>query len=152
MRTSCKNRGLAPLAAGIMLLLICLASTPDVSAADVVIIAHPKVSDNSLSESQLKAIFLGQEKSWPAGGRVELVMLRKYSEIHDEFFKKTIGRNISQFTNYWKKQVFTGKGKMPRQFDSESEVVEYVSATEGAIGYISSGTDKGAAKIITITQ
>jgi ABC-type phosphate transport system substrate-binding protein len=32
--------------------------------------------------------------------------------------------------------VFTGQGSMPKTFDTESALMEYVAATPGAIGYV----------------
>ncbi len=39
---------------------------------------------------------------------------------------------------------------MPKMFDSEAALVEYVAATPGAIGYVSKGTDHEKAKTLAI--
>ncbi len=39
---------------------------------------------------------------------------------------------------------------MPKQFETEGKLLEYVSSTEGAIGYASAGAARGAAKTISI--
>ena len=36
--------------------------------------------------------------------------------------------------------VFTGNGTPPKQFKTEQELLEYVTETEGAIGYIDAET------------
>ncbi len=57
MRT-CKRKFYSlPLAAG--LVLLALASAPCATAADIVVVANPKVADGSLSGDQVKSIFLG---------------------------------------------------------------------------------------------
>jgi hypothetical protein len=40
--------------------------------------------------------------------------------------------------NYWRKMIFTGKGVMPISFDQETEAIDYIGRTEGAIGYVAS--------------
>lgn len=120
------------------------------AAADTMVVANSRVTDSSLSGDQIKAIFLGQMTSWPSGAKVEFVTLKDSSEIHEDFLKKYVGRSSAQFSNYWKQQVFTGKGRMPKQFESETKLLEYVSATDGALGYIAAGTAKGAAKTISV--
>ena len=35
--------------------------------------------------------------------------------------------------------IFTGKGTPPRSFAEEANMVSYIAATTGAIGYISNG-------------
>ncbi len=119
-------------------------------AADIVVVANPKVADSSLSDEQIKGIFLGQMKAWPSGVKAEVVILKETSDLHEDFLNKHIGRSAAQFNNTWKQLVFTGKGRMPKEFATEGKLSEYVSATEGAVGYISSGTAKGSAKAISI--
>ncbi|MBN2064617.1 MAG: hypothetical protein JW745_07420, partial [Sedimentisphaerales bacterium] len=48
----------------------------------------------------------------------------------------------SQFINSWKKLVFSGKSKMPKDFATEKEMVEYIAKTSGAIGYVHVNTSK----------
>ena len=46
--------------------------------------------------------------------------------------------------------MFTGKGIMPKVFDNAEDVVSFVSATDGAIGYVSGNTRTENVKIISI--
>ncbi len=54
--------------------------------------------------------------------------------------KNYVGKSFDQFNNYWKQQVFTGNGQMPKAFDNVKDLVDYVSKTDGAVGYLSSDT------------
>jgi ABC-type phosphate transport system substrate-binding protein len=123
------------------------------SAADVVVVVSSKVAQSALTKDNLKAIFLGQMTTWQSSAKVEFVTLKEGSEVHEAFLKKYIGRSASQFNNFWKQQVFTGKGRFPKQFDSESKLLEYVSANDSAIGYVSLNAAKGSsAKIMPINE
>jgi len=141
---------LFPMVTVFLFVLALTSLAPCGEAAEIVVVANSKVTDGSLSGDQLKAIFLGQQTSWPSGARVEFVTLKDSSAIHESFLKKYVGRSAAQFSNYWKQQVFTGKGRMPRQFDTEGKLLEYVSATDGAVGYVSAGAAKANVKTISI--
>ena len=77
-------------------------------------------------------------------------MTLKGGRTHDDFLKKYLGKSSSQFQRYFRTLVFTGKGSIPKSFDSEEAVVGFVTGTDGAIGYISNGTATGSAKVLTI--
>jgi len=74
----------------------------------------------------------------------------KDSQTHDDFLKTYLQKSTSQFQRYFRTLVFTGKGKVPKSFDSEESLVGYVAGTNGAIGYVSSGTNTGSVKVINV--
>ena len=114
----------------------------------VVIIANKNVPDSSLSIEEVKRIFLAKKRLWRNGSKIEFVTL-KGCAAHDVFLKSYLEKTPSQYYSYFKNLVFTGKGKALRTFSTEAELVKYVSGTDGAIGYVSSGTNTRSAKVIT---
>ena len=114
----------------------------------VVIIANKNVPDSSLSIEEVKRIFLAKKRLWRDGSKIEFVTL-KGCAAHDVFLKSYLEKTPSQYDSYFKNLVFTGRGKALRTFSTEAEVVKYVSGTDGAIGYVSSGTNTRSAKVIT---
>ena len=95
-----------------------------------------------LSSADVKEIFLGAKTS-VGGGDVEPV-LAKSGAAHDAFLKAYVGKSDQGLANHFKSLVFTGKGSMPKAFATDAEIVKYVVATKGAIGYISGSADAGA--------
>jgi ABC-type phosphate transport system substrate-binding protein len=96
----------------------------------------------------VRNIFLGKKTKWDNGQQIVIVTL-KDSETHKNFLKKYIAKTATQFKSYWKKQVFTGKGSVPKSFEKEEDLLDFVAGTEGAIGYVSSGLNTDAVKTIT---
>ena len=123
-------------------------STWQVTAADVQIIANASVAAGELSAADVKEIFLGAKTS-VAGGDVAPVLARG-GAAHDAFLAAYVGKSDQGLRNHFKALVFTGKGSMPKSFDSDAEIVKYVSSTRGAIGYVSGSVDPGAAKKIAV--
>ncbi|MBW1898141.1 MAG: hypothetical protein JRI61_03685, partial [Deltaproteobacteria bacterium] len=119
----------------LMLVMLCMASTT--SFAEVLIIANKNVSEDSISKEGVKKIFLGKTVKWDDKSSISFVVLK--SDVHKAFLKEYIKRSSSQYTNHFKMMVFTGKGRKPRAFDTEKDLIRYVAATEGAVGYISRG-------------
>ncbi len=129
------------------LVLIALTPGPSISTTlhspslaeksdSAVIIAHPDVETKGLNLVALKNIFLGKTTTWGDKKKIVFVNLSG-GEIHKDFTKRYTSKTTSQYKRYWKKRVFTGKGNMPRCFATEKALLDYVSRTPGAIGYIS---------------
>ena len=125
-----------------------LACTP-VLAQNVVVIVNNSVTESTLDQAALEKIFLGKRSHWADGGAIVPVTLADGS-IHDTFLEMYVKKNASQFSAFWKQAVFTGKGTPPRSFKTEEELVRYVAATPGAVGYISSRTRAEGVRKIAI--
>ena len=104
---------------------------------------------DTISKKTLKKILLGKAKKWDDGSPIVLVMLEG-GDTHEGFVKKFAGKSAKQFTNYWRKMVFSGKGKMPQAFADEAALIAFVAATPGALGYAAEGAALGDAKAATI--
>lgn len=130
------------LVAAILLPVLCL-------AGDVVLIGNPSVPTSVLSQYEVKNIFMGSTVTWSDGSEVNIVV-QKDSPIHEKFLKKYIQKTSPQFSNHWKKQVFTGKGFAPPSKTGDQAVIDFVSQTKGAIGYVSSDTSLANVKIISV--
>lgn len=120
-------------------------------AAEVVIIANTSVGDATLTKKGIRDIYLGKQVKWADGSKIYLSALKK-SDIHKKFTKNYLSKNPAQFRMYWKKMVFTGKGRAPESYKSEADILKYVAETEGAIGYISSGISPEKVKLITVSD
>lgn len=101
----------------------------------VVLVAHNSVPGNALSKTDVQNIFLGK-KTKLESAPISIILLKE-GELHEQFLKDYLSRTPDQYLKYWKKLIFTGEGKAPKTVATEEELVQYVAATEGAIGYVS---------------
>ncbi len=118
------------------------------SASEVRIIANPSVTSSSIRKADAAKIFLGKTTFWDNGDKIIPVILRS-GEVHENFLKQYIEKTPSQFTMYWKQIVFSGKGLELKSFDSESDLVKFVSETGGAVGY-AENPPHGSVKILVV--
>jgi hypothetical protein len=119
------------------------------AASDVKVIANSSVKVSQVSPAELKSIFWKTKTSLDDGSHVEPVLL-KSGGAHEAFVKQYTGKTTAGLETYYRSLVFTGKGAMPKRFASEAEVVEYVTKTKGAIGYVSGEASTEGVKILEV--
>ena len=120
----------------LILLLGSLGSWSAASAQDVVLVANKGVQISEITDADLRGIFMGTKTRFADGSHAVPVTL-KGGPVHEVFLKNHVGEDPEEFRSQWRKVVFTGQGAMPKAFDSESALIEYVADTPGAIGYVS---------------
>jgi hypothetical protein len=120
----------------LILLLGFIGCWSEASAQDVVLVANKGVQISEIRAADLRAIFMGAKTRFADGSHAVPVTL-KGGPAHEVFLKNHVGESPDEFRAQWRKAVFTGQGAMPKAFDSESALIEYVAATPGALGYVS---------------
>lgn len=136
------------------MILLVLLSIPDnfAFASRIIIIAHPGIPNTILKKSDLKKIYLGDITTWEDGKKIDFSVIRT-GPVHELFLKTYIDKSPVLYTRHWKRQLLTGKkAKLPRLFTSEKKVIDFISKTEGGIGYVSSVPPDCNLKIIKIIE
>ncbi len=105
------------------------------SATDYVVVVNKSLNIDNISSSDLSAIFTGKKKFWDSGEKVTIAIFAD-EEVQQEFLSEHVRKTPSQYKNFWKKMVFTGKANMPDYINTLDEVVAFVNATPGAIAFI----------------
>ena len=131
-----------------LVILICLLSATlcATHAHAQLIIANPSVKSANVSKSDIKEVFTG-DSSTVGGSRVTPILL-KSGPAKDRFLSTYIGKSEAAFMASWRTLVFSGQATMPKSFDSEAAVVEFVAKTPGAIGYIGKETPHEGVKVL----
>jgi ABC-type phosphate transport system substrate-binding protein len=126
---------------------LALAGRP-AAAADVVVVVNPAAGVSEVSAGDLKEIFLGTKTA--VGGSDMQPVLAESGAAHEAFLKSYVGKSEQALKVHFKSLVFTGKGSMPKTFASDAEIVKYVAATKGAIGYVAASAVNAGVKTITV--
>jgi ABC-type phosphate transport system substrate-binding protein len=127
-----------------LILSLCLSGT---ALAEQIVIVNKGVSESVMDASTLQRIYLGRKTTWSNGETIVPVTLHK-GPVHREFIENVLNKTTTQFTLYWKQMIFTGKGLPPKSFESEADVVDFVSGVSGGIGYIDSATTHDGVKVV----
>lgn len=139
---------------GIKKLLFVVATVGTFGAANVLtgeikIIANLNVDTSEISRNDLQRVFLLTRTSLPGATHVEPV-LERGGTVSDMFLKEHMGRTNAALMTYYRSLLFSGKGSIPKSFDSDSEVVGYVARTKGAIGYVDMGANTPGVKTLKV--
>ena len=102
----------------------------------VVVIVNKDVAETTMTQKDIEAIFLGKKTKWDNKAKITILTL-KSGDVHTAFVTDYVNSTAAKFKSHWKKQVFTGKADAPDDFKTEKEMIEKVSKTKGAIGYVS---------------
>lgn len=132
-------------------LLLSLAMWVPVTLADIVVITNPS-NTATLSQSDVKRIFLGKMKSFPDGGTILSVNQSAGSDVRKTFDKQALGKSPSQMKAYWSKLVFSGKGNPPKELLSDAEIIKLVAENPAVIGYIDSANKTSDVKVVATYQ
>ena len=129
-------------------LLFLSAAVPSHSSKEVIFIVNSSVQIETISKDVIQQIFIGDKIAWSDTQDIELCILTK-SDPLKLFLKTYIDMNSTKFKRHWKKILFTGMGTYPKFFDNEAELIQYVSKTDGAIGFIGALPEEVDVKVIT---
>ena len=123
------------------------AAVPAAQAEAIIFIANKSVKASEISQNEVRDVFLGDSSSVGASHVVPAVLQK--GEVHEAFLE-FVGKTNPTFRATWRRQVFTGKGLMPHTCNDEEDMISYVSATAGAIGYVSASKAPSGVKILKV--
>lgn len=106
-----------------------------ISFAELAVIVH-KDNTDAMTADYLQRIFLGKSKGFPTSGKAVPLDLAEGHPVREAFLQNVAKKTASQFTAYWAKQMFTGKGVPPKLVSSEKDMIDLVSKNPSIIGYV----------------
>ncbi|MBV1876721.1 MAG: hypothetical protein KUG79_03665 [Pseudomonadales bacterium] len=84
----------------------------------------------------IRAIYSMRMLTWPDGRPLTVFVLPDDHPEHQQFCRNTLGILPFQLRRSWDRLIFSGKGRAPIEVRNMAEMKKSVSATPGAIGYI----------------
>jgi ABC-type phosphate transport system substrate-binding protein len=147
-----RYRILIGLGFGLILFMNLVSESKPILQYKIIINTSNPISE--ISREKLSKIFLKKIKRWEDGKEIHPVDLIHESPIRRRFSKEVHERSVSKVKAYWQLQLFSGRDIPPPQLDYEKDVMVYVNADPGAIGYLSGKTPiKGhSVKVIHVTE
>jgi ABC-type phosphate transport system substrate-binding protein len=96
---------------------------------EIIVIAHP---NTKIPVSDLRDVYLGETQY---AGSTRIVAVHN-SALQSEFTQRVLGMDAAKYRNWWTKKAFRD-GLNPLQIvATDVEVIEFIKANPGAIGYI----------------
>jgi len=104
------------------------------------VVVHGANTMTEIDVEHLSRIYLKQTASWPDGSEAMPVDMAPDTDLRKKFSKAVHGRKVAAIKSYWQRQIFSGKGIPPMEFNSEEDLLFLISVTPGAVGYVSDST------------
>lgn len=132
-----------------LIALLTSLSAGEVFAQSRVVLANG-IGKSELSVDELKNVFKPKFNKWPNGVAVVIVLPGQASTLKDGVASDIYNSTFSGVQKYWLSLVFQGRFDAPYFFDTDEEVIRFVSKTKGAIGFVSATAQAPESLIIRI--
>ena len=142
MKTSLKMMALS--------LVALVATAAPAMAQDFKVIVNGANSTSGLTADVAAKLFLKQSAKFPNGTAAQPVDLAKSSPVRAAFSKAVLNRPVPAVETYWQQQIFSGKDVPPAAKASDDDVIAYVKANPGAIGYVSASASTAGVKVVDV--
>jgi ABC-type phosphate transport system substrate-binding protein len=137
-------------------LLAVLATAPPARGGEeprFIVVVHPSNAAPSIARKQLADLFLKKVTRWSDGTTVHPVEPPEGSLARAYFLSDVMGgRSAFAMKVFWNKRVLSGRDVPPIEKPSDEEVVQYVRATPGAVGYVLAATPTPRVKVLRLTD
>jgi ABC-type phosphate transport system substrate-binding protein len=114
------------------------------------LVVHPSVSVDSLAAADVSQLFLKKGDKWPDGSEAVPVDQKVGASVREAFSQAVHQKSAAAVDAFWQKRIFSGRGLPPVTQGSDAQVLAFVKATPGAVGYVSSGTPTEGVKVLAV--
>jgi ABC-type phosphate transport system substrate-binding protein len=130
-------------------LVLTLAS---ISFADIAVIVNPGNGISTLSDKDLKRVYLGKTSTLPGGVSVVLSDQKFGGDTREQFYQKCCGVSAQQARSRWAGILFSGSGQPPAEVGEGKDVVAWVAGNKSAIGYVDNSLVNETVKVIKVLK
>jgi ABC-type phosphate transport system substrate-binding protein len=128
---------------------VCI-STAVAQTGDVAVVINSDNPATKLSRTDLRKIFAGEKRSWPAGLPIRL-FVRAPGTHERVMLLKLLGMTESEYKRYWTTQVLRGEAQAePIALPSNGMQREAVVAYPGAIALVDAQDIKPGMKVVRV--
>jgi ABC-type phosphate transport system substrate-binding protein len=132
--------------AAVLIVAIVATTVPAMAEGqDYKVVINQANTTTSITKANLSDCFMNQAKTftWISGQPLIPVDQAASSNVRKAFSTDIHGRDVGAVKSYWQRQIFTGKAVPPQEKASDDEVLAFVRATPGAVGYVSADAELG---------
>ncbi len=105
------------------------------------VVIHGDNPTVSLEAKIVERAFIKKWKRWEDDELVVPVNQEADSPVRDAFTRGVAKKDVSAILKYWQRMIFSGRDIPPVERADDSQVMDFVKAKRGAIGYVSSSTE-----------
>ncbi|HEY1552865.1 MAG TPA: hypothetical protein VGG28_33780 [Kofleriaceae bacterium] len=134
--------------------LVCILVTVALAAAEPTpamrVIVNASNAATRVDRRFIADAFLKKRTHWDDDHSIQPVDLGQKSSVRDRFSREVLERDVASVRRYWAQQVFSGHGVPPPELTSDDDVVKYVAAHPGGIGYVGANVALTGVKVVEV--
>ena len=120
------------------------AQRPADAAETFVVIVNAANPVTAVAGGELSSLFLKKATQWSGGLPAMPVDLGPDAAARESFSRQIHHKGTAAVKAYWQQMIFSGRDVPPPEKAAPREVVAFVAANRGAVGYVPAGTALGA--------
>ncbi len=114
------------------------------------LVVNPANPATTVTRVEASRMFLKKVVTWPNGWTVSAVDQERGSAVRQAFSKDIHQKDADAIAAHWQTVVFSGRDVPPPIARSDAEVLAFVRANPGAIGYVSGTSAVEGVKVLTV--
>ena len=104
------------------------------------LIVNAKAGGRTIARDAVAQAYLGKAQRWGDGNPIVAVDLSSTSPVRQAFSEAVLSMSVEGVKNHWLRLVMSGERRPPVTKRSDQDVIAFVAAERGGIGYVSEAT------------
>jgi hypothetical protein len=104
------------------------------------LIVNAKSAGHTIGRDAVAQVYLGKAQRWGDGSPIVAVDLSSTSPVRQAFSETVLAMSVEGVKNHWLRLVMSSDRRPPVTKRSDEDVIAFVAAETGAIGYVSETT------------
>lgn len=120
---------------------------------DFVIVVHPSIPGSSITEANLKGIYLRDMRKW-GNNNSEIIPVELESEdgVRTAFHSKLFNKTAAQMKAYWVNLRLAKNVPMPATEPDSAAAIKFVAKNSGAIAYVLPSAVDSSVKVLKLVK
>jgi ABC-type phosphate transport system substrate-binding protein len=134
----------------LLAMMLLLIASGAAHAASFKVIVNESVNVRALPKKSVSDLFLKKSVKWEGGQPVVVVDQIEASQVRDAFSRSVHGKPAAAIKSYWTQQIFSGRAVPPVEKKTDADVLAFVRANAGAIGYVADTTATDGVRVLEV--
>ena len=115
---------------------------------DILVVVNPNSSLESVTEREVRDVFLGRRVSWSEGGRAIPINAQHGTSLREEFRARVLDMDAAEEQRYWQDRQIRGGKTAPKEFGN---ALKAVFKLRDAVSYVyRESFREGVAKVVLV--
>lgn len=134
----------------IVLSLISVLAPSARAGRQLAVVVHPSCPLSTMSADVVRSHYLRNRKEWSDGSKVRPV--QQETDARDGFLQRVLRMPHVEYERYWLERRYAAAESPPKSVDDDSDVIRFVGAMKGAIGFVDTSAldDAARSKVKTV--